>query len=300
MRRQYHLLLHPAFLASLFLLLLNDISLKYQFHNALTGKLSDFCGLFAFALFWMALFPSYKKTIAASIAIFFCWWKSPLSTPLINSWSETMPFSIARVIDYWDLTALVVLPLALKMAMQDHHPQIKHKKFFIPFVGIVAVFAFCFTSAPRYAAYYSPPNEIRFYGTFKTHKTEQQILEMFEKKNIAYQTDSVGYYQLRTNRYYNEDYVLRVGDPGSDTVKWVPLNNDQDSVLYVRRREGKFYIIPHYSLDGHVINNIKLSINHGGHGDNYISVQTFEWNSREEFSGKIKRRYKAHFRELFK
>ncbi|MBO9658309.1 MAG: hypothetical protein J7527_05740, partial [Chitinophagaceae bacterium] len=105
MKRQYNLLLHPAFIISLFLLLLNDISLKYQFANTFTGKLSDFSGLFVFTLFWIALFPANKKSIAFITAILFIWWKSPLSASFIYWWNETMFFSVSRIIDYSDLLA---------------------------------------------------------------------------------------------------------------------------------------------------------------------------------------------------
>ena len=47
--RRLDALLRPAFLAALGLLVLNDGLLKPLFHNALTGKLSDFAGVFAFA-----------------------------------------------------------------------------------------------------------------------------------------------------------------------------------------------------------------------------------------------------------
>ena len=47
-------LLHPAFLIGLGLLIANDWLFKPMFHNALTGKLSDVAGIFAFAYFWCA------------------------------------------------------------------------------------------------------------------------------------------------------------------------------------------------------------------------------------------------------
>jgi hypothetical protein len=300
MKRQYNLLLHPAFLISLFLLLLNDISLKYEFHNALTGKLSDLCGLFAFGIFWMAIFPNQKKTILISIAIFFIWWKSSLSTSFIATWNDVIPVSIARVVDYWDLIALIVLPLAFNIATQTSDPTVRYRRYFIPLIGCIAVFAFCFTTAPRYAAYYYPPNEIRFYGSFKTHKSEQEILEKLTSKEISFKRDSVGYYQVVNTYYDNEDYVLRVGDPQSDSVRWLPLGNKADSTLFVRRKEGPFYILPYYNLEGEELKNVKISISSNGNGGNIVFVQTFQRNGREEFSNKIKRRYKAHFEKLFR
>ena len=45
------MLTSPGFVVGLSLLLLNDLFLKARFHNPLTGKLSDFAGLFVFPLF---------------------------------------------------------------------------------------------------------------------------------------------------------------------------------------------------------------------------------------------------------
>lgn len=47
--RQSLLLANPVFISSLLLLLLNDFVFKPVYHNWLTGKLSDFCGLIAAA-----------------------------------------------------------------------------------------------------------------------------------------------------------------------------------------------------------------------------------------------------------
>jgi hypothetical protein len=59
--RQLHLLVSPGFLGCLFVLLFNDFVLKQQIHNGLTGKLSDFAGLFVFPLFLTALFPNCDR-----------------------------------------------------------------------------------------------------------------------------------------------------------------------------------------------------------------------------------------------
>lgn len=81
---QLHILQSKAFIVSLILVLLNDFILKYNFPCWLTGKLSDFAGLFVFAVFWMAFFPKKRNVIVWTTAILFTWWKSPLSQPLIE------------------------------------------------------------------------------------------------------------------------------------------------------------------------------------------------------------------------
>ena len=51
----------PAFITALALLVVNDFALKGLFHNALTGKVSDFAGLFALTLFVATLWPRHAR-----------------------------------------------------------------------------------------------------------------------------------------------------------------------------------------------------------------------------------------------
>ena len=102
----------PLFLLGLFLLVLNDFVLKEAFGNLLTGKLSDFAGMFIFPLFWLALFPKRKKLIFILSGLFFIWWKSPLSQGVIEAWNGLGIFQMGRVVDYSDLLSLLMLPLA--------------------------------------------------------------------------------------------------------------------------------------------------------------------------------------------
>jgi hypothetical protein len=100
------------FIGALILLILNDFVFKAAFHNWFTGKLSDFSGLFFFPLFISVFFPKQIKTIFISTALFFVFWKSPLSEGLIH-WINTLPsFHYGRVIDYTDLIALSILPFS--------------------------------------------------------------------------------------------------------------------------------------------------------------------------------------------
>jgi len=111
------------FVASLALLALNDWVLKDAWHNALTGKLSDFAGVALFSLFWIAFFPSRARAVLIATAIIFAWWKSPLSQAFIELWNGWMPLRIARTVDYGDLAALIVLPV---VAAYVRRPAITH------------------------------------------------------------------------------------------------------------------------------------------------------------------------------
>ena len=106
------ILLSPLFLLGLIVLLLNDFYLKAQFNNFLTGKLSDFAGLFIFPLFFAAFFPKRKLLIYFLTGFLFVFWKSPFSQSEIDLWNSISLFNLGRVIDYTDLLAVLVLPLS--------------------------------------------------------------------------------------------------------------------------------------------------------------------------------------------
>ncbi len=146
--KQLHILSSPGFLTAIGMLLLNDFVLKQVFHNWLTGKLSDFAGLFVFSLFWSAIFSRFRLACHILTAFLFILWKSVYSEPLIHYWNDLPFFSVARVVDCSDLLALVVLPFAY---------------FYNPTVYVIAasravtclilgisIFAFTATSAARY------------------------------------------------------------------------------------------------------------------------------------------------------
>lgn len=148
MKSQVKILISFYFLLGLFILLLNDFYLKNQFHNDLTGKISDFAGLFIFPIFWTALFPKFKNVIFILTGILFVIWKSSLSQFFIDEWNYFMPFSIDRVVDYSDLIALSILPLSNYFISNCHSDyQIKMNPVF-PL--ILSCFAFMATSQRQY------------------------------------------------------------------------------------------------------------------------------------------------------
>lgn len=112
MTREFKILTSIWFLAGLTLLLLNDFVLKELYGNWLTGKISDFAGLFIFPLFWTALFPRHKNKIFWLTGLIFIFWKSSFSQTFIDIWNNLGLLTISRVVDYSDLISLTVLPIA--------------------------------------------------------------------------------------------------------------------------------------------------------------------------------------------
>jgi hypothetical protein len=102
-----------AFCGALALLVLNDFALKPLFHNALTGKISDFAGLFALALFASALCPRRRAACGGAIAGAFVWWKTEHSEAVIDWLNGVMPFTVGRTVDLTDLIALPAIGLGL-------------------------------------------------------------------------------------------------------------------------------------------------------------------------------------------
>jgi len=111
MQKELKQLTTLPFLICLSLLLLNDFFLKTIFHNYLTGKLSDVCGLFIFPIFWSVFFPKHKAQVFFATALLFSFWKSPYSNSFIEFFSTSF-FPIQRIVDVSDLIALAMLPIA--------------------------------------------------------------------------------------------------------------------------------------------------------------------------------------------
>lgn len=137
-------LLSPVFLVPLSLLLLNDLYLKAAFGNGFTGKLSDFCGLFVFALFWSAFRPNARLAIHVATGIAFILWKTPVSQPFLDAWNAIVPLPLGRTVDLWDLLALGVLPLSF--AASRPRPAPGRKRLATAAVSVLALFAFAATS----------------------------------------------------------------------------------------------------------------------------------------------------------
>ena len=135
------------FLFGLIVLLLNDLLLKELYGNWLTGKLSDFAGLFVFTLFWTALLPKHKDKIFVFTTILFVYWKSPYSESLITMWNSLNFWNINRIVDYSDVIALAILPLAYYIdALKEKIVTIR----FTPYLPlIICVYAFVATSRAR-------------------------------------------------------------------------------------------------------------------------------------------------------
>lgn len=134
-----------AFLAALGILLLNDFVLKPALHNGATGKISDFAGLFAFAVFWAALYTRRRLIVVLAAGVGFVFWKSPYSEPMIDAWNSLGGLQVGRTVDYTDCIALAVLVPAY--AYVPRAKAIITKRLTLAAVVPLSLFAFAATSA---------------------------------------------------------------------------------------------------------------------------------------------------------
>ncbi|HEX6043023.1 MAG TPA: hypothetical protein VFZ22_00940 [Pyrinomonadaceae bacterium] len=177
--RNLHVLVSPGFVVSLLLLVLNDFVFKAQFHNHVTGKLSDFAGLFAFSLFWAAFFPHRKTFICVSSAVLFAFWKSAHSQTVIDGWNSLPLFEIGRTVDYGDLWALLVLPLSYFYV--DIRPKTYAPRTLIYLIAIVSAFAFTATSFSQ---------EYSYNNGYEFNASKKQLLEQISRFPTAPVDDS--------------------------------------------------------------------------------------------------------------
>lgn len=137
------LLVSPGFVLGLSLLLLNDFVFKRLFHGMVTGKLSDFAGLFVFPLFWVALSSRLRAAAYGLTAAIFVFWKSSYSQPLIDTWNTLSLFSVSRSVDYGDLVALTILPWSYHYSLNRSRAG---SRSWIYAVGVASILAFTATS----------------------------------------------------------------------------------------------------------------------------------------------------------
>jgi len=130
-------------MSALLLLLLNDHLFKYSWPNFITGKLSDFSGLYLFPLF-VNIFIRDKQKVFLGTALLFILWKSPLSQPFIDHWNNLRFYHIQRIVDYSDILAIAILPLAycrsnaLATSQAIYRPILKYVVGGFTFAAIVA------------------------------------------------------------------------------------------------------------------------------------------------------------------
>jgi len=144
MRNRQNIYFSAPFLLGLIILVLNDHFLKEYFHNNITGKLSDFAGLYIFPVFLYSIFKKRKTAIYGLAGILFIIWKTPLVNPIINTWNLSGIYNIQRIVDYSDLWALITLPISYYTNFNLFC--LKTRSSFSPIIGLITIVVFCSTA----------------------------------------------------------------------------------------------------------------------------------------------------------
>lgn len=188
------------FVICLLTLLVNDFYLKTQFHNAVTGKLSDFCGLFVFVCFWSALFPTKKLLVNFLTALLFILWKSPYAQAFIYSFSQNF-YGIHRVVDITDLFALIVLPIACLRSTS-----IKLKVWPLP-VGALTFISFCATSIPTPTQELDQPHYVLFKsGVLSADDNKYHPSDYAIHEHDSFVVISVKKIEIERSPHYNDEF----------------------------------------------------------------------------------------------
>lgn len=176
--RKTEILRSPLFLLCLGILLLNDWYLKYQFHNWLTGKLSDVAGLVVLFLFIYSFFPMHARSIMGTTVVTFIYWKSPASQGLIELWNDLMPVPIGRTIDYTDYFALpILLPAWWYAKVWRARPAGRGWQY--PVI-LCSVFAITGTSMVKYTK-----EELDLLGKIETVRAERVRTYVFDRSELG-------------------------------------------------------------------------------------------------------------------
>lgn len=195
MKIRYTLFSDTLFIGALLVLLFNDHILKEEFGGLVTGKLSDFCGLFIFPFFWSALFPRQKVAIYLLSGLLFILWKTSLSTTSIGFINQILGTTFSRVVDLSDLIALLVLPISYKHLSEKLSEEVNStslQRIQSVGIGILSMVAFWATS--------QPPQEV---------KVNQPIGEKF---SCNVNKETIFAHRLKPARGYSNDFRANVAD----------------------------------------------------------------------------------------
>lgn len=311
MKRKLFLLTSPYFLISLSLLLLNDFLLKQTFHNILTGKISDFAGLFVFPIFFYAFFPKNKKTIFILTGIFFSFWKSELSQPIINFWNSSLLFPIHRTVDYTDLLALMSLPAAYKFSDTESQIYFPWGRVGWAFSFTLSLFAFCATSYQRNFDYentydfpYSKEELVRKINSFgKKFSPYNLPLSLNIKHANDFRTEGTDTIWYFASSYKTYTTKTKTADGTRDSAYSYTV--PQRDTIYISSSGIFYYLVPakkymSESRTGYCdFVNVKLKINGSENASRISLVQIKTHNCMGMFEKEAERHEKDNLQKAF-
>lgn len=267
MNKKLSIFWSKGFIIGLLILLLNDHILKAEFHNWITGKLSDAAGLFIFPLFFAAFFAKYKKHIYWIITIGFIWWKSPLSNEFIEL------LNLYRVLDYTDLLALLILPLSYHYFA--HYKKPTFKLYPLP---ILLISTFAFISSQPHTKSMQLNTSYKFpYGKEELVRRLNLVIESDGELPISTYieniNDTIFNYNNDTLCYYASSFSKINGQMIAD--KWDTIYPYKDVIVY-SLKSTKYFNISENKRCGSVIVKVKITGNNQKSKLTLIKVNTID------------------------
>lgn len=243
----------PVFLCSLLLLILNDWLFKILFHNFITGKLSDFAGLFAFPFFWSALFPKKSKEIHLFTSLFFIFWKSSFSDAFVNF------VGAFRVVDFSDNIALISVFVSFQLSKKEYFA-LKLNPKILQLIMLLSCFSFVATTQKR-----EPCNTIEcdFLNLSLINETDKKIVVLIDFKYSEKEIELYKKQQILDNinfrrKVLEERHERHVGESDSfkpsDSIEIIRSINDN----WAARQKAS--IIAPLNLDIHSSTTILLPL----------------------------------------
>lgn len=187
MKKRLEIFKSPLFLFALALLLLNDFYFKNAYGNSITGKLSDFAGLFIFPIFFTIFSPKQNKKWFILTAFLFIFWKSPWSNNLIAIF-HSLHIPLQRTIDYTDLYALIILPFSYFYFTRKKYVTLKINSYLI---ASLTIFSFCATSLP-------PKHKTAYLNINKKYNFN------YSKQELVYRLNRIMIKEIKNMGRYNK------------------------------------------------------------------------------------------------
>lgn len=169
---------------------LNDHLWKYEYSNLLTGKLSDFIGLFILPIFLTLIFPKYPLRLIFATAILFIGFKMPIADIFIDTFNSVMPYSIQRTIDYSDFIALSILPVSYIMINKYDGPSILKIKAKNVELACYLFLSVTFLSTSKQSPRYPKEGNLNFSLTYNFDLLENDILDSISARGFEIFVDS--------------------------------------------------------------------------------------------------------------
>lgn len=221
---KYNLFSAPWFIIGLVILLLNDFYFKYSFSGMITGKLSDFAGLFIFPYFLSVFFSNQSVKMYVVTALLFIYWKHEVSQPFIEYISHVTNIHIYRTVDLTDLVALSILPLSY-WYYKKNEINTEDNSFVLSIcIGTVSIIAFCATTQARHMEQLDMPIN-------KEYIIPVSKMELFTILKFGH-----GYSDSIEKNLIDEKFYIYFDIPEyrADVIAFVTIKNYTKTSTYIR------------------------------------------------------------------